>query len=314
MFKNRLEKNQRRLKAWRVREGVTCYRAYDRDIPEIPLVVDVYEDEYGACWLHVSAYAPRHGGGSAYRALAQELTQVAAEALSIPPDRCVLKEREVVAGGTLLGKEAEIAGADAASFTVREGGARFHVELRGHLDTGLFLDHRKMRRLVADAARGQRLLNLFAYTAAFSVCAGVQGARATTSVDLSPTYCAWAERNLRDNGLRAPEHIVVEKDVFSFLEDSRERWDLAVLDPPSVSRSRRAHRDLDVQRDHTWLIQRTLDRLEPGGVIYFSTNLRGFRLDTIDDVTTDEITAQTISADFPAQPPPHRAWRVQSSR
>ena len=101
-------------------------------------------------------------------------------------------------------------GLAAPSFTVRERALRFEVNLGRYLGTGLFLDHRETRRLVADMAEGRSFLNLFAYTGSFTVCAAAGGARRTVTVDLSRTYQDWSRRNLRHNRLNdAARHRLV---------------------------------------------------------------------------------------------------------
>jgi 23S rRNA (guanine2445-N2)-methyltransferase / 23S rRNA (guanine2069-N7)-methyltransferase len=184
------------------------------------------------------------------------------------------------------------------------------VNLHDYLDTGLFLDHRPLRRMMTEAAPGKRFLNLFAYTGAVSVCAGLGGARSTTSVDLSATYLDWAERNLALNGLAAPQHTCLRADCLQWLEEPRGEWDLVFLDPPSFSNSARMEATLDVQRDHVALIQGAMLQLAPGGELYFSTNRRGFRPDlaALADLEVRDLTEQSIDPDFRGGSPPHRLY------
>jgi 23S rRNA G2069 N7-methylase RlmK/C1962 C5-methylase RlmI len=306
LLRNRMTKNFARLAAWRKREGITCFRAYDRDIPEVPLAVDVFEGEDGRRRASVVAFAPRHGGGAGFTRELEGYADAIGAVAGVARADLHLQVREREAGGTV---DADAADASADEFFVREGPARFLVRLGARRDPGLFLDHRTTRRLVADEARGRSLLNLFAYTGSFSVHAGLAGAAATTSVDLSASTTRWAATNLEANGLIGPHHRVVADDVFAFLQDDAGRYDLIVLDPPSVSKSRRATRSLDVQRDHPWLIDRCVARLAPGGALWFSTNLRGFAIAPLPaHVVVDDVTERTRCADFHALA--HRCFRI----
>jgi len=312
MLVNRIRKNRRRLGPWLKAEQVTCYRLYDRDIPELPLAVDWYEGR-----LHVS-YLPRDCGGpdaaegeasTADEESAELLAARVAAALGVPVDRVFVKLRLRAPGGTQYDRLAR--GGDENE--VAEGGHRFLVNLAGYVDTGLFLDHRKTRRLVAAEARGKRFLNLFAYTGSFTVYAAAAGAASTTSVDLSQRYLDWAGRNLELNGLLGPAHTFVRDDAVAALEDGRVAggFDLVVVDPPTVSKSKRMRRPFDVQRDHPALLRNVLGVTAAGGVVYFSTNLHRFSLDFDPGsrASIEDITAKTIPPDF-RDPKAHRCYRI----
>jgi 23S rRNA G2069 N7-methylase RlmK/C1962 C5-methylase RlmI len=289
---------------------VTCWRAYDRDMPELPLQIDVFEAEEGAARAAcVVAFAPRHGGGPAFDAVVVGAAAAVSEVLAIEPARVFTQVRERDRGGEVA---ADDAASSALELIVREGRARLLLKLGARRDPGLFLDHRTTRRLVAEECAGRSLLNLFAYTGSFSVQAALAGASSTTSVDLSQQTALWAEQNLALNDLTAPAHRVLRADVLAFREESREQWDVVVVDPPSFSRSRRAQRDFDVARDHVWLIGAALRVCKPAGSVWFSTNLRGFQLGDLTqlkDVVVVDVTARTQPPDF--QRTQHRAFRIQ---
>src|SRR4029453_9450576 len=159
MLANRLRKRSRHLARWARRTGVSCYRVYDCDIPEIPLVVDWYEGR-----LHVSAYALADDPLRDDPRL-DELTAAAAAALGVPREDAFAKRRAGQPGATQYGRQGDAR----ATFTVREAGLVFRVNLSDYVDTGLFLDHRETRARVGAEASGKRALNLFCYTGAFTV-------------------------------------------------------------------------------------------------------------------------------------------------
>lgn len=295
MFANRLRKVARHRRRWARRAGVACYRLYDRDIPEVPLVVDWYAGR-----LHVADAAR----DEAFEAL-DDCLAAAGEALDVADANIFCKRRERQRGAAQYSRF----GSEGAVFVVPEGGHRFQVNLSDYLDTGLFLDHRRTRARVQAEAAGKRVLNLFAYTGSFTVYAGAGGAERTVTVDLSTTYLDWAETNLRLNGLDAGRNSIVRADVLQWLRDARQtrtRYDLIVLDPPTFSNSKRMRTTFDVRRDHPRLLAETRALLAPGGALYFSTNARRFRLDGA--VTgAEEVT--DIPPDFERRRP-HRCWRI----
>jgi 23S rRNA G2069 N7-methylase RlmK/C1962 C5-methylase RlmI len=294
MLHNRLRKVARHRRKWARRAGVTCYRLYDRDIPEIPLVVDWYDGR-----LHVSD-ASREDEAIGLEAL----LDAAARALDVPTEQVYCKRRQRQRGA------AQYTPFDRAEarFVVSEGGHRFWVNLSDYLDTGLFLDHRRTRARVQAEATGARMLNLFAYTGSFTVYAAAGGARHTMTVDLSATYLDWAQANLALNNLAGPQHQFERGDVLQWMQAARSRparYDLIVLDPPTFSNSKRMRTTFDVRRDHPRLIADARALLTPTGALYFSTNARRFRLDAA--ISAEEIT--DIPPDFERRRP-HRCWKI----
>lgn len=303
-FANRLKKRARHLRKWAAREGVSCYRLYDRDIPEVPLAVDWYEGR-----LHVAEYA-RGGEGPQDDAWVAAMVDAAREALAVPADGVFVKRRERQRGLSQYDK----VDATGARFVVREDGLRLLVNLTDYLDTGLFLDHRVTRRMVREEARGERVLNLFAYTGAFTVHAAAGGAASTTTVDLSRTYLDWARDNLAENGFAVgAAHELVQADVTRWVRDAPAgRWGLVVLDPPTFSNSKRMDEVFDVQRDHVGLLQAVYRLTRPGGVVYFSTNYRRFKPEPAafaGATRVEEISDRTVPEDY-RNSRIHRAWRI----
>ncbi|OYV81753.1 MAG: hypothetical protein B7Z73_17715, partial [Planctomycetia bacterium 21-64-5] len=290
LFARRLTARARHLRRWPTKRGITCFRLYDRDVPEIPLVVDRYQD----C-LHLAEYERPHDRSPAEHADWLDLmAKTAAETLEVPKAKVFMKRRERQRGMSQYERFSE----QGQTFVVHEGGLQFRVNLSDYLDTGLFLDHRITRSVVRDAAAGKRFLNLFGYTGSFTVYAAAGGATATTTVDLSNTYLQWAEENLQLNSLAGREHRFVRDDALNFLKhhSSGAAYDLAVVDPPTFSNSKMTDDIWDVQHDHAELLVRLIALMSPGGVIYFSTNSRRFKLDeaALAGVNVREISRQTV--------------------
>lgn len=276
MVANRLAKNRARLKGWLKQAGIHSYRIYDADLPEYSAAIDVYQPEDEALpYLHVQEYrAPATIPVALQQSRLAGLLEGAQSCFGIEGSRVSLKTRQRAKGGSKYGQLAD----RRDTFVTREGRARLEINLYDYLDTGLFLDHRAMRRQIAKAAAGARFLNLFCYTGVATVQAALGGALSSVSVDLSTTYLNWARRNLALNGLSEQRHELVRGDVLRWLEAGAESFDLIFCDPPTFSNSKQAA-DFDVQQDHVRLLKACLRRLAPGGRLLFSNNFRGFRLD-----------------------------------
>jgi 23S rRNA (guanine2445-N2)-methyltransferase / 23S rRNA (guanine2069-N7)-methyltransferase len=313
MVANRLQKNLKRLKTWRARNDISCWRVYDADLPEYAAAVDAYQETAGdrRLFLHVQEYAaPDSIPEADSKRRFGELLAALHEVFKLPREQVVIKTRERGKGGSKYGRT----GAQGEFFEVEEGAAKLWVNLHDYLDTGLFLDHRPLRLRIAREARGKRFLNLFCYTGVASVQAAVGGAAQTTSVDLSGTYLDWAGRNLALNGLGGTAHRLVQADAMRWLEADRGQYDLVFCDPPTFSNSARAE-DFDTQRDHVRLLRAAMSRLAPGGLLLFSNNFRRFRMDEpalAEFARVEDISARTIDADFERNPRIHRAWELRA--
>jgi 23S rRNA (guanine2445-N2)-methyltransferase / 23S rRNA (guanine2069-N7)-methyltransferase len=305
-FENRLKKNLAHLGKWAKREGVTCFRVYDADLPEYAVAVDLYEGRHAV----VQEYAaPR--SVDPVRA-AHRLAQVVAlvpPTLGVSASDTHLKVRERAKGGSKYGKFAE----SGEYHEVREGPARLLVNFTDHLDTGLFLDHRPVRRWLREHARGARFLNLFAYTGVATVQAALGGARSTTTVDMSRTYLDWAQRNLALNLPDHASHDFVQADCLAWLHAARGQWDLIFMDPPAFSNSKRMEGVLDIQRDQATLVDQCLRLLAPGGTLVFSNNLRSFQLDPGLEAryAVTDWSKPSIPPDFARDPKIHRCWFIR---
>lgn len=317
MLANRLSKRFRHLSRWSAREGAPCFRVYERDIPEYPLVIDWYDGD-AVAWFHPRTRDDTPEKEEAFYALA--LSEIRS-GLPVGEGRLWVKRRERQRGLA----QYERMGEQRAVRTVGEQGLRFEVNLSDFLDTGLFLDHRTTRRMVRERAHGRRVLNLFAYTCTFTAYAISGGARATRTVDMSRTYLDWGRRNLALNGLaECADHEFTHADCLELLRAGPrpgERYDIIVLDPPTFSNSKRmSDASFSVERDWRDLVASTVPWLEPSGQLWFSTNCRGFDLDPAGlppGWASREITRYTVPEDFggsaaaaPDGRPPHRCWLV----
>ncbi len=326
-FARRLVKVARLRRRWAEREGVTCYRVYDADLPDYAAAIDLYvgSPQTPGRWLVVAEYAaPRTVEASLAQARMLDMLAIAPRVLDVDPREVHAKTRMRSRGGSQYAQGAGRGGERKrdrrALPRIHEGGLTFIVNFDDYLDTGIFLDHRVTRGLVRSCAReADTFLNLFAYTGTATCYAAHGGAHRTVTVDLSNTYLEWARDNMRENGFSGPDHRFIRADVLSWIERQRtrpERWDLIFCDPPTFSNSAKmAGRTFDVQRDHVELVSALADLLTPGGRAVFSCNLRRFRPD-VDElrrrgVNLIDITERTIPEDFARNQRIHHCYIVE---
>ena len=307
MLSNRVKKRLKHLKKWAKRMNFEAFKLYDRDIPEIPLVLDLYGDLISGA-LYKRPYEKDPEQESVW---INSMRQVLSQSAGIEPENVIIKQRERQTGEFQYTKTAE----KGVIREIREGNCVFKVNLSDYLDTGLFLDRRSLRTLVGGDAFGKSVLNLFCYTGSFSVYAAIGGAVSTDSVDLSNTYLSWARENFALNGLNASDNYTAESDNFgcnfvagsdsinrliradvnAFLERALERrfkWDLIILDPPAFSNSKMTRADFDLNRDYVPLLTKCLTLLSPGGKLWFSASARSFRVSAVG-------LEKALRADFP---------------
>lgn len=314
MFANRLCKNLRNLEKWANREGISCYRVYDADMPEYALAIDLYRGS--SRWVHVQEYqAPRSiDPESAAERLIEALSFIP-EVLGVVWEHVYFKVRRRQKGN----RQYTRLDAPSTFVEIEEGGHRFQVNFESYLDTGLFLDHRLTRGLIQQYARGRRFLNLFGYTGSATVYAAAGGAVSTTTVDLSKTYLDWARRNLVLNGLESAAHRFIQADVAAWIREaslktrSDDRFDLIFLDPPTFSNSKAMHGVFDIQRDHAGLLECAAQLLVPDGLLLFSTNYRKFQLEKncLAGFNIVDISRRTLPRDFERNPAIHRCWEIR---
>jgi 23S rRNA (guanine2445-N2)-methyltransferase / 23S rRNA (guanine2069-N7)-methyltransferase len=311
MLANRLQKNIASLKSFLKQQNIESYRIYDADLPDYSAAIDVYDD----C-LHIQEYAPPKTIDShkAQRRL-RDIERVAAGVLSISADKVFVKTRARQKGDTQYEKQA----LQHKLKIVSEANAKFELNLSDYLDTGLFLDHRKVRAQLAKwSDHNTRLLNLFCYTGSASVQAALKGAK-TVNVDLSNTYLDWAKRNYALNGLNTQQHQFIRANCIEWLEQVKEThagsFDLIFIDPPTFSNSKKMEKHFDIQQEHEAMLKSALVLLKSGGKMIFSNNFKRFKMafdGNEQGVKVKEMTRETTSRDF-SKKPLHRSWLIEKS-
>ncbi|WP_157210443.1 class I SAM-dependent methyltransferase [Turneriella parva] len=284
---------KKHLGKWARRRGISCYRLYEKDIPEYPFIADLYEDHMILTEMASEAIQSRRD----YHDWKKQATEIFRSTWEIRPENLHLKTRVRRTEGEQYEKLSEGVGV-----VVHEAGLKFKIYPDNWLDTGLFLDHRNLRSVVRESAAGNNVLNLFCYTGSFSVYAAAGGAALVHSVDLSARYLSIVDENLALNKLSAVPHDNFRLDAREFLATASPGfYDIIICDAPVFSKSRRQERDFDVLRDSPQLVRDCLRALKPGGVLYFSTNFRKFSLrydGNAEGALVKNISAQTIPEDF----------------
>ena len=318
LFENRLLKRSRHLKKRFRKASVYSYRLYDRDIPEIPLCLDRYEDTDGCAYLVLYAYErPYKKDEAAEKIWLEAMKKTASHTLNIAPEHIFVKTRRKQKNRQTEAGQYEKYGVDDFYITTIEGGLRFCVNLSAYTDTGLFLDHRILRNRIREEAQNKSVLNLFCYTGSFSVYAAAGGASRIDSVDLSAPYLERASYNFKLNGFINKDRFrFIRSDALNFLRKTKQKWDIIILDPPTFSNSKKTDTVFDINRDWPQAVSLCMHHLNEGGILYFSTNSRTLKFDETFlralcsfSFNTCDIGAQTIPEDF-RNKRIHRCWRI----
>ena len=223
------------------------------------LTVDLYGDYAVFSWYNSYVYQIRKVISEAFRQVFPEL----------------LGAYEKIRFKGLDYESAHVYGQEAPDFfTVLENGVLYQVFMNDGLMTGIFLDQHEVRGSLVDGlAMGKSLLNMFSYTAAFSVAAAMGGASQTTSVDLAKRSRELSQAHFQANGISTDDHRFVVMDVFEYFKYAKRKgltYDVIVLDPPSFARNKK--QTFSVAKDYHKLISQSLEILNPGGIIIASTN------------------------------------------
>ena len=223
------------------------------------LTVDLYGDYVVFSWYNSYVYQIRKVISEAFRQVFPE----------------VLGTYEKIRFKGLDYESAHVYGQEAPDFfTVLENGVLYQVFMNDGLMTGIFLDQHEVRGSLVDGlAMGKSLLNMFSYTAAFSVAAAMGGASQTTSVDLAKRSRELSQAHFQANGISTDDHRFIVMDVFEYFKYAKRKgltYDVIVLDPPSFARNKK--QTFSVAKDYHKLISQSLEILNPGGIIIASTN------------------------------------------
>ena len=223
------------------------------------LTVDLYGDYAVFSWYNSYVYQIRQTISEAFRQVFPE----------------VLGTYEKIRFKGLGYESAHVYGQEAPDFfTVLENGVLYQVFMNDGLMTGIFLDQHEVRGSLVDGlAMGKSLLNMFSYTAAFSVAAAMGGASQTTSVDLAKRSRELSQAHFQANGISTDDHRFVVMDVFEYFKYAKRKgltYDVIVLDPPSFARNKK--QTFSVAKDYHKLISQSLEILNPEGIIIASTN------------------------------------------
>lgn len=241
-------------------ELTTAFRLFNQEGDGFGgLTVDLYGDYAVFSWYNSYVYQIRQTISEAFRQVFPE----------------VLGAYEKIRFKGLDYESAHVYGQEAPDFfTVLENGVLYQVFMNDGLMTGIFLDQHEVRGSLVDGlAMGKSLLNMFSYTAAFSVAAAMGGASQTTSVDLAKRSRELSQAHFQANGISTDDHRFVVMDVFEYFKYAKRKgltYDVIVLDPPSFARNKK--QTFSVAKDYHKLISQSLEILNPGGIIIASTN------------------------------------------
>ncbi len=353
LFFNRISKNYKKLCKWARKNRISCYRLYDKDIPEVPLCLEVYtflpdeiesktdaskyfaelnsaisengekakqllENEktrtYATLYLYERPYEKSEAEENLWL---EQMSEQASKVLGISKNHVIQKmrkrQRDRKGNRNQYEKNQNL---NSVKGKILEQGQLFFVNLTDYIDTGLFFDHRPLRAIVRDTCKNKRVLNLFCYTGGFSVYAAEGKANFVESVDMSKTYLDWAKKNLELNNFSSEAYKITRSDVFHYLNDKentkQEKFDIIILDPPTLSNSKNTDSTLDLNRDWNLLVESCIKLLSRNGILYFSTNSRRLKFDeNLLPIGTkaQEITESTIPEDY-RNSKIHRAWKI----
>lgn len=259
-FETLFRKAKEKRNAYYQDDLTTAFRLFNQEGDGFGgLTVDLYGDYAVFSWYNSYVYQIRQTISEAFRQVFPE----------------VLGAYEKIRFKGLDYESAHVYGQEAPDFfTVLENGVLYQVFMNDGLMTGIFLDQHEVRGSLVDGlAMGKSLLNMFSYTAAFSVAAAMGGASHTTSVDLAKRSRELSQAHFQANGLSTDEHRFIVMDVFEYFKYAKRKdltYDVIVLDPPSFARNKK--QTFSVAKDYYKLISQSLEILNPGGIIIASTN------------------------------------------
>ena len=259
-FETLFRQAKEKRKSYYQDELTTAFRLFNQEGDGFGgLTVDLYGDYAVFSWYNSYVYQIRKVISEAFRQVFPE----------------VLGTYEKIRFKGLDYESAHVYGQEAPDFfTVLENGVLYQVFMNDGLMTGIFLDQHEVRGSLVDGlAMGKSLLNMFSYTAAFSVAAAMGGASQTTSVDLAKRSRELSQAHFQANGISTGDHRFIVMDVFEYFKYAKRKdltYDVIVLDPPSFARNKK--QTFSVAKDYHKLISQSLEILNPRGIIIASTN------------------------------------------
>ena len=259
-FETLFRQAKEKRKAYYQDDLTTAFRLFNQEGDGFGgLTVDLYGDYAVFSWYNSYVYQIRKVISEAFRQVFPE----------------VLGAYEKIRFKGLDYESAHVYGQEAPDFfTVLENGVLYQVFMNDGLMTGIFLDQHEVRGSLVDwLAMGKSLLNMFSYTAAFSVAAAMGGASQTTSVDLAKRSRELSQAHFQANGISTDDHRFIVMDVFEYFKYAKRKgltYDVIVLDPPSFARNKK--QTFSVAKDYHKLISQSLEILNPEGIIIASTN------------------------------------------
>lgn len=259
-FETLFRQAKEKRKSYYQNELTTAFRLFNQEGDGFGgLTVDLYGDYAVFSWYNSYVYQIRKVISEAFRQVFPE----------------VLGTYEKIRFKGLDYESAHVYGQEVPEFfTVLENGVLYQVFMNDGLMTGIFLDQHEVRGSLVDGlAMGKSLLNMFSYTAAFSVAAAMGGASQTTSVDLAKRSRELSQAHFQANGISTGDHRFIVMDVFEYFKYAKRKgltYDVIVLDPPSFARNKK--QTFSVAKDYHKLISQSLEILNPGGIIIASTN------------------------------------------
>lgn len=311
-LENRLKKKYTTISKWAKQQHISCFRVYSKDLAEYPFILDIYN--YNAViWVfdRKKDTTPQH-----QKNYIKTITQSILNSLPINETQLHLKFRSKQKG---LQQQYSKLSSNKNTVIIDENNLKFELNLSDYLDVGIFLDHRKTRKLTQQFTQNKSILNLFAYTGSFSLYAYQAGASHTTSVDLNKNYLNWIERNfeLNDFKKRSSDTFIYE-DCFKFLSSHhyKEKYDVIICDPPTFSNSKKMKQTLSINTDYIQLLTLCTKKLTQNAIIVFSTNSKSFKLDINllpKGLFYKNITQKTIPFDF-KNLSPHQCWLLSFSK
>lgn len=294
-FYNRLLKVHKQLSKIATKRNITCYRLYDKDMPEHPLIIDVYDKN-----VVVYEYESKHKlSDEAYNEWHDTCIDIIKVTLQIDEAQLHCKTRR-----RKKDRESQYQKIDEKNEfeIVNENNLKFYTNYHDFLDTGLFLDHRITRKMIQDMSANKKVLNLFCYTGSFSIYAAAGGASELWSLDLSNTYIEWGKRNDALNNSTANTKMYWNKcDVLQEIAKLPANYfDIIILDPPTFSNSKMMKTHWDVQLHHVQLLTDIYKIVAENGLVVFSNNAKHFELshEVALKWEVKDITKQTTDFDF----------------